>query len=371
MFSVSTLTIGDVGIVVRPVSSSAHLREILDAVSSIKGIDRAAVDRVHGDTAHVRAHADRPVALASELRSALRQRIVSCTAGEGQLVVELAAGTGPTDRPAADEPGRTEPPRPRPERAAAADDVPAERAAQVAAAEAINQSADLSVLLFDLDARFTAAAGGMHRRLGYEFALMQGRTAREIVPPAVWPLLRPGYVDALAGRARTIDVPLSSGQGTYEAAFRPLTRDGAIVGGMVTVRDVTHQRATERALTEASSVLAAVIDESETPFGLLAPSGRWARVNRAMLDLLGADEASVLTSNLFDRIRPDDTRALERTLNEMIDDRRDRHVAGVRLRGRTGDWVDVTARMTAVRSASGLHGVVLELRPVAVAEAVR
>ncbi|CAB4899076.1 unannotated protein [freshwater metagenome] len=378
MFSVSTLTIGDVGIVVRPILSSAQLRETLDAISSIKGIDRATLDRLQGDTAHVLAHAERPVALASELRAALRQRVVSCSATDGSITVELAPAPAPHPRDGsrADahhdrdprEPGRHhgrgEEPGSRARRPATPDDA---QAAGIAAAEAINQSGDLSVLLFDLDGRFTAAAGGMHRRLGHEFALMQGRTGQELATPAVWHLVRPGFADALAGRSRTIDVPLPSGP-TYEAAFRPLTRDGTIVGGMITVRDVTARRATERALTESTAVVAAVLDASGTPFGLLAPGGRWARVNRAMLELLGEDEATMLTANLLDRTRPEDTRALERTLTEMADHHLDGHLDVLPVRRRDGGWIDVTARMTAVRTEAGLHGVVLELLPVPVAE---
>ncbi|MDO9410901.1 PAS domain-containing protein [Patulibacter sp.] len=362
MFSVSTLTIGDVGIVVRPISSSAQLRETLDAVSSIRGIDRAAVDRVHGDTAHLKAHAERPVALASELRSAFRQRVVSCTASEGRIVVELAGARpapGADDAPRtprADGPPVTDGPR-------ATDGPRVAPTGRDAASAALDECDDVSVLHFDLEQRFTAAAGGMHRRLGHDFEQLRGRTAKDVVPAGTWWLLRPAYADALAGRTRVMDVPLAAGLATYEATFRPVTDDGVVTGGTVTVRDVTRQRVTERALAESTAVLAAVLDASDTPFGLLAPNGRWARVNAAMLALLDEDEATMLTSNLFDRTRPDETRVLERALTEMIDNRCDHHLDGLRVRRRHGEWIDVSARLTAVRSGVGLNGVVVELRP--------
>ena len=77
----------------------------------------------------------------------------------------------------------------------------------------------------------------------------------------------------------------------------------------------------------------------------------------------------MLTSNLLDRTRPDDTRALERALTEMLDHGLDRHRDALPVRRACGAWVDVATRMTAVRSDAGLHGVVLELRPTAVGEA--
>lgn len=219
----------------------------------------------------------------------------------------------------------------------------------------------MSIFLFDVDQRLTAAAGGLHRRLGHEFALMQGKTAQSVARPEVWPLVQPGYADALSGHPRTIDVPAPGGRGTYEAAFQPLLRDGAVVGGMVTVRDVSRERATDRSLAEATAAFSAMFDASGTAFGLMAPNGRRARVNHALVELVGTNAGELLAASPVDPVHVDDRHELESTLRTMRDGTTDRVVLPLRVRGRHGSWLDLVARMTAVRTTAGLHGIVVEL----------
>lgn len=83
------LTDGDAAVVLRPVGSAALAAELLAAVEGIRGVGLARIVRHDGDALELDLATTRPVALASELRTALRRRIVSCSAVAGRFVVVL------------------------------------------------------------------------------------------------------------------------------------------------------------------------------------------------------------------------------------------------------------------------------------------
>jgi PAS domain S-box-containing protein len=353
MFSVPTLTIGHVGIVVHPVASAAQLREILDGILRIRGIDHASIDRLQDTTAYIQAHATQPVSMASELRAAIGPRVVSCSVVNGQIRIELTPPTAPPRSEPAPADRDAGPPPYEPRVQVSPD--------HVAAIEAINERSDVSIFLFDHDQRFTAAAGALHKRFGYEFALMQGKTAERLARGPLWELLRPGFSGALDGRILTVDAPLPAQRGTVEAEFRPLRRDGAIVGGMVTFRDVTSQRAMRRALAESSAALTAVFARSSVAMGLLTIAGRWARANDAMRRLLGASDHELLGLSVLELLHPADVEALLRTLDAVAVVGAEHGTCVVRIRGGRGPWTGVTAQIRAVRSEGRTDGVVLEV----------
>lgn len=356
MFSVPTLTIGDVAIVVRPVTAAAQLRSATDAIRRIKGVDRVVVDRVDHDTAHLLAHTSHPVALASEIRGALHRHVASCTVEHDAIVVDLV---DPRRGGHGEHPGRQErivrdrgaqAPRP-----GAFDGLPTDLTVA-----ALNGLDEFTILLFDREQRYTACAGGLHRRFGHEFALMQGRRARDVIGDATWPQVAAGYRAALEGETVTVDVVATDGS-VSETAFRPLRDGHEIVGGMVIARDVTEQRRTQRALREVSSVLHVTFDQADRPYALLSPEGRWVRVNAAMQDLLGAGEATLVCELLTARTHPDDHAADRLVLDDLVTGRVERTT--VRRRLRVGDgWIAVDADLTAVRTDGRLSGLVLSAR---------
>jgi PAS domain S-box-containing protein len=190
---------------------------------------------------------------------------------------------------------------------------------------------------------------------------MQGKTAERLARGGLWELLRPGFDGALSGRLTTVDAPLPAQRGTVEAEFRPLRRDGAIVGGMVTFRDVTSQRAMRRALAESSAALTAVFDRSSVAMGLLTIDGRWARTNDAMRRLLGVSDHELLGLSVLELLHAADVEALLRTLDTVAVVGAEHGACAVRIRGARGAWIGVMAQIRAVRSEGRTDGVVLEV----------
>ena len=223
----------------------------------------------------------------------------------------------------------------------------------------LDEVEDLTILTFDTEQRYTACVGGLHRRFGLRFAEMRGRTAHEVVSADLWPQVESGYAAALRGEERTIDVDVSRHGRIVEAAFRPLRDDRATVGGMLIMRDVTQQRRGAGQLAEYSAVLQVTFDGSTTPYALLAPDGRYVRVNAAMQDLLGAPETSLVTERVETRMGADDA-AVEGVLRaELNAGRRDEYVREVLLDRTGGGRVPVTTTVTAIRVGDELRGSVL------------
>lgn len=357
MFSVPTLTIGDVAIVVRPILSAEQLRTTTDAISRIKGVDRVIVDRLDHDTAHLQAHTALPVALASEIRGVLHRNVASCTVQHDAIVVDLVDA----HRPGPDARGA------RQERVVRDRSVPGLDAdgfdglpTDLATMAALNGLDEFTILLFDREQRYTACAGGLHRRFGHEFALMQGRRAADVIAAPVWAQVAHAYRAALTGASTTVDVVAQDGTVT-ETVVRPLRDDHEVVGGMAIARDVTEQRRTQRALREVSAVLEVTFDRADRPYALLSPEGRWVRVNAAMQRLLDASEAALVCETITDRTHPDDHASDHARLADLATGRRERSTAVRRLR--SGDrWLTVPTDLTAIRSDGRLSGLVLTVR---------
>lgn len=91
------LTDGHAVLIVGPVSRRSELDGLVSSVASIRGVGYAYVERRDGDAAQVRVITARPVALASELRVALRGRVVACTWVGDRFEVRLA-GHAPRTR---------------------------------------------------------------------------------------------------------------------------------------------------------------------------------------------------------------------------------------------------------------------------------
>jgi PAS domain S-box-containing protein len=355
VFTVPTLSIGDVAVAVRPVGSAEDIERLARSIRSIRGVDRVIVDRVDRDSVHLVAHTDRPVPLASEIRATLRQRVVSCTVNDGEIAVDLA-GAPPRHqaRPAQEEPAVRDRGAPAATQTSF-DGGPVKSGSLVV----LDDVEDLTILTFDTQQRYTACVGGLHRSFGLRFSEMRGRPAREIVSPYLWPQVEGAYAAALRGEERTIDVDVSRHGRIVEAAFRPLRDDHTTVGGMLIMRDVTQQRQAAAQLAEYSAVLQVTFDGSPTPFALLAPDGRYVRVNAAMQDLLGLTEAALVAEHVESRM-PADEAAVEGVLRaEMAAGRRPSYVRDVHLQHADGRRLPVTTTVTAIRLGDELRGSVL------------
>lgn len=407
----AALSNGDVPVRVRGVRDGAHLDGLITAMRAIRGVGTVtlrAYESVHEPVLVLRT--TRPVAIASELRTGLGRQVTSCVVSEGRIELELEGGgprtAGRRPRPAGSDRGA--PPRPRdgepvpppilgawqgparPGDAGARDDPrPGRRtpgspgawaprpdtatdAATAAPADdpapttdpagsagpeseeglrsAIDAIDSLSVLTFDTDIRFVRTAGAMHDRYDHVTADLLGRHPRELVGAAGWATLAPGYEGALRGRTTVLETPSPDGRRRYEATFRPLHEGGRVVGGTVTLIDVTAERRDERRLTELRDVFASAFDRSPLGQALLSPEGEWMRVNEALRRLFDRADESLVGTNLRDLTHPDDRDREEALMRSVRVGEQDGYDIEKRVVRGDGVTIAVHARMTAIRT---------------------
>jgi diguanylate cyclase (GGDEF)-like protein/PAS domain S-box-containing protein len=163
--------------------------------------------------------------------------------------------------------------------------------------EALHNVEKLSIVVFDQDMRVRAVYGGALTRHGYTPERLVGRRAPDVVPASAWAEIGPLYTRALTGETVTVRLPASDGQAVYDATFQPVRRDGRLVGGMVTSRDVRDEAeleqlraVAERASTGARSVLEATFATSPVGLCLLAHDGRVLHANEALRRMAGRPE---------------------------------------------------------------------------------
>jgi PAS domain S-box-containing protein len=237
---------------------------------------------------------------------------------------------------------------------------------------ALHFSTDVSILVFDADLRFLAASGSALDRSGYGEQRLLGHRVPDVLPAAAWAALRSGYEAALTGASLTIVFLSANGRTTWETTFSPVRDGPRVTGGMVVCRDVTARRKDAVLLDEITDVFDLTFAHSPVCQALLAPDGRWARVNAALCALLARNEGELLATTASAVTHPED-RAHEAGLVARLATGAAQHY-DVRKRFLRGDGSAVTAdvRVVRVRARDGaVRGYVTQVTSVAPAAAPR
>jgi len=129
----------------------------------------------------------------------------------------------------------------------------------------------------------------------------------------------------------------------------------ALPGGRLQaiVRDITERRRMERDLRESEARFRAVFEQAASGIALVAPDGRWLRVNRALCVLLGHGEAQLLQMRLEQTVHGDELAALRRQTGRLLAGAIDQYTAETRLVGRDGEPIPVRLVLSLVRDADG------------------
>ena len=81
---------------------------------------------------------------------------------------------------------------------------------------------------------------------------------------------------------------------------------GGADGVVVVIRDITERKRAEAALRESGQRFHNAFEHAAIGMALVAPDGRWTRVNRSLCNLVGYSEEELLTKTFQDITHPDD-----------------------------------------------------------------
>ena len=171
------------------------------------------------------------------------------------------------------------------------------------------------ILAFDCEIRYTAWNRAMERISGVAADQALGRVAFEVFPFLVETGEDAYFHAALEGRTvrsedRPFDVPGTGRSGFFSAAYSPLrNRNGAIIGGLALIRDVTERRQSESALNESEERQRLILDNALDAVITIDDGDRITDWNRGAESVFGWSTAEVIGRRLVDSVIPSQHRA--------------------------------------------------------------
>jgi PAS domain S-box-containing protein len=149
---------------------------------------------------------------------------------------------------------------------------------------------------------------------GYTAAEIIGQPLQLLIPPecnSEEPEILSGFSRGeLVCHLETIRVRKDGQRFDVSATISPIKdADGKIVGASKIIRDITERKRAEEALRESEERFSGAFEFAPIGVALVAPNGRWLKVNRALCELVGYSEAELLVCTFQEITHPDDLAA--------------------------------------------------------------
>ena len=165
---------------------------------------------------------------------------------------------------------------------------------------------------------------------------------REHYEPAMQQLL--GGDSRLLGRRLEITATRRNGiRFPVEITFNGIaTSDGPRYNAFV--QDISERRRAEEALHQANQRFRSAFDDAPIGMTIVSPEGRFLRVNRSMVELLGYSEDELVRLGVPDITHPDDLAEGMQAMEELRENLRDRYQAEKRYLHADGHviWADLS-----------------------------
>jgi PAS domain S-box-containing protein len=158
--------------------------------------------------------------------------------------------------------------------------------------------------------------------VGLAEEVLRGQRVEDVLGAANFQRILPAIQSVLSGQVTTYEPEVIHPDGrklhhwsTYTPHF---SEDGTVLGFFALIQDQTSRKRAELALRESEERFRQAFEYAAVGMALVAPDGRWLKVNPALCKLVGYSESELL-SLTFQRItHPDDLEADLDYVNQML-----------------------------------------------------
>ncbi len=179
----------------------------------------------------------------------------------------------------------------------------------------IVESSDDAILSKSLEGIITSWNRGAQKLYGYSPEEVIGKSVSILVPPEN-PTEIPKILEALRrgetlNHFETVRVKKDGGRIHISVNISPiLDSHGKIIGASTIARDITERKLIEKLRHENEELFRSSFEDAATGVALVAPDGRWIRVNHALCEILGYSEQELLHPTFLEATHPDDREAI-------------------------------------------------------------
>ena len=212
---------------------------------------------------------------------------------------------------------------------------------------------DVAVVIFDLDLRYRSIGGTPLSRHGYTTERTVGRTLEEVVPAQVYEDLETAYRAALRGETVVLECETVDRGAIFRSTIGPLRENGRIIGGIAVAIDVTARRREQALLRDSELLLERTFAASPIGMAIVAPDGRWLKVNPALCKLLGRDRDDLLDGAFLDVTHPDDIESDVLLARQTLSGARDGYELKKRYIDADGRTIWALLTVTLIRNDDG------------------
>lgn len=240
---------------------------------------------------------------------------------------------------------------------------PLRAGADRAAEAALHELPDALILAFDTELRFVRTAGHALERLGDPDSFSEGRLLVDALPAELWRAIAPLLRSALAGETRSREIWTAGQRHCVTVDVGPLRAhgagagaEGAIVGGIAVVLDITARRQAELLAPRPESAFEEHVERLErSPIGtgLLDSEGRWLLVNRALCDITGYTTEELVGRRLDGIVHPEDVGNDGEQRRRLLAGEIPAYSVEVRYFDAAGETVSAIVSMSLVRDRDG------------------
>jgi len=119
------------------------------------------------------------------------------------------------------------------------------------------------------------------------------------------------------------------------------------------VRDISQRRKTDEAIRQSEERFRGAFETAAHGMGLVAPDGRWLKVNRALCDMVGYSEAELLATNFQAITHPDDLQADCECLRQLLASELPSYQMEKRYLHKDGSVIWILLSVSLVRDSAG------------------